>query len=45
MNGLFKLMTTDNTIIYLEIHNTQNGMKTFKCGTRYDYYLLQKNNK
>jgi hypothetical protein len=42
MNGLFKLMTTDNTIIYLEIHNTRDGMKTFKCGTRYDYYLLKK---
>jgi hypothetical protein len=42
MNGLFKLMTTDNTIIYLEIHNVKDGIKTFKCGTRYDYYLLKK---
>ena len=35
--GLFELMTKTNTIIYLEIHDTKDGVKTFKCGTRYDY--------
>jgi len=40
--GLFELMTKTNTIIYLEIHDTKDGVKTFKCGTRYDYYLLKK---
>ncbi len=40
--GLFKLMTHDNQMIYLEIHDTKDGMKVFKCGTRYDWYLLQK---
>ena len=43
-NGLFKLMTQKNKMIYLEIHNTKDGMKTFNCGTRYDWYLIQKNN-
>jgi hypothetical protein len=41
-NGLFKLMTQDNQMIYLEIHDTKDGMKTFKCGTRYDWYLIEK---
>jgi hypothetical protein len=40
--GLFDTMAKDNTILYLEIHNTKDGMKTFKCGTRYDWYILQK---
>lgn len=41
-NGLFKLMTKDNQMIYLEIHNTNDGMKIFNCGTRYDWYLIKK---
>ena len=40
--GLFDLMSKDNTIIYLEIHDTKDGMKTFHCGTRYDWYILQR---
>ena len=27
--GLFKLMAKDNSIKYLEIHNTDDGMRTF----------------
>lgn len=45
MFGLYEKMTKENTILYLEMHNTQDGMKTFKCGTRYDIYLLIKDNK
>lgn len=41
-NGLYNLMAKYNTILYLEIHNTKDGMKTFNCGTRYDWYILQK---
>ncbi len=45
-NGLFKLMCHDNTMTYLEIHDTKDGMKTFKCGTRYDWYcIIKKRNK
>lgn len=40
--GLFEKMTKDNIILYLEIHNTKDGMKQFNCGTRYDWYILQK---
>jgi hypothetical protein len=42
MKGYFKLMTKDNTILYLEIHNSKDGIKTFGCGTRYDFYILLK---
>ena len=28
-------------IIYLEIHDEKDGLKTFKCNTRYDIYLIQ----
>ncbi len=38
---LFKLMTFDNQMLYLEIHNTKDGIKVFDCGTRYDWYLIQ----
>ena len=40
--GLFDLMTKKNQMVYLSIHNTEDGMKTFKCGTRYDWYLIEK---
>jgi len=43
--GLFKLITHENQMIYLSIHNTKDGMKTFKCGTRYDWYLVNKTKK
>ena len=41
-NGMYKKMCIDNQIIYLEMHNSKDGMKVFKKGTRYDFYLLQK---
>lgn len=28
-------------IIYLSIHDEKDGMKTFQCNTRYDWYVLQ----
>jgi|SaaInlStandDraft_1057018.scaffolds.fasta_scaffold00735_19 hypothetical protein len=40
--GLFKLMTCDNEMQYLEIHGLDDGKKTFDCGTRYDWYIIQK---
>ncbi len=40
--GMFKLICHDNTLISLTIRNTKEGMKMFKCGTRYDYYLIKK---
>jgi len=41
-SGLFKKLTSDNTILYLEIHDAKDGSKNFNCGTRYDWYILQK---
>jgi superfamily II DNA or RNA helicase len=38
---LFQKMT-ENQIHYLELHNVDDGLKTFKCATRYDWYLLEK---
>lgn len=40
--GLFDLMAHKNSIIYLEIHNTKDGLKTFNAGTRYDFYIIKK---
>ena len=40
--GLFNLMAQKNSIKYLEIHNTKDGIETFNAGTRYDWYVLQK---
>jgi len=44
IKGLFKTMVLENTILYLEIHNTKDGLKTFRKGTRYDWYLIEKTN-
>lgn len=43
--GLFKLMTKDNQLHYLEIHNTKDGMKVFNSGTRYDWYIIERTKK
>ena len=42
---MFDLMTKENQMIYLEIHGLKDGLKTFKCGTRYDWYLIEKTKK
>lgn len=34
-----------NQLLYLSIHNTSDGIKTFNCGTRYDWYLVKKTKK
>ena len=38
-NPLFNLMK-NKQIIYLEIHNVDDGQKKFRCSTRYDWYVL-----
>ena len=41
--GLFKLMTTNNTMLQLNIYNTKSGSKFFSgTGTRFDFYVIQK---
>jgi hypothetical protein len=39
---MFDLMAHDNQIVYLEIHSMKDGMKIFKAGTRYDFYVMKK---
>ena len=45
--GFYDLMTKENHLIYLEIHDAKDGMKTFNAGTRYDWFIIDKdtNNK
>ena len=40
--GLFDLMVHENQLLYLEMHNTKNGLSVFQSGTRYDWYILEK---
>jgi hypothetical protein len=42
---MFELMTKENQMVYLEIHGIKDGQKVFNCGTRYDWYLIEKTNK
>ena len=39
---LNELMIKNNNMLYLEIHDTKDGLKTFNCGTKYDWYLIKK---
>lgn len=41
---LFKLMTHENHMLYLEIHNKPDGKRVFGVQTRYDFYVIQKHN-
>lgn len=38
---MYRLLSA-NQISYLEIHSDADGMKMFRCSTRYDWYVLQK---
>jgi len=40
-DGLFKMMAHDRQMIFLEIHDKADGLKTFGVQTRYDWYLLE----
>ena len=39
--NLYDLMVKDNQMLYLEIHELDDGKKLFNCGTRYDWYLIE----
>ena len=41
---MFDLMTKQTQMLYLEIHGIKDGQKVFNCGTRYDWYLIEKTN-
>ena len=42
---MFDMMTKENQMLYLQIHGLKDGKKVFNCGTRYDWYLIEKLNK
>jgi hypothetical protein len=39
--GLFKMMCHDRQMMYLSIHGIKDGRCIFKCGTRYDWYVIK----
>ena len=39
---MFDLMVKENQLVYLEIHGIKDGQKMFNCGTRYDWYHIEK---
>lgn len=41
-NGLFKTMSHENRLLYLSMNGLEQGKKVFHCGTRFDWYVLQK---
>jgi len=41
---LYELMTSKNHMCNLEIRDTEDGKITFNVGTRYDFYLIKKEN-
>lgn len=48
VNGKFKKLQKDmfgKNMLYLEIHNESDGIDTFKAETRYDWYVIQNNDK
>ena len=40
--GLYHRMVSENYIQRLSIHGVKDGMKTFRCGTRYDWYVMER---
>ena len=41
-SGLWELMTRDNQMVFLEIHDMKDGIKVFNAHTRYDFYLIRR---
>jgi len=37
---LYNLLTVKNQLLYLSMHDAKAGQTTFRCGTKYDWYLL-----
>ena len=40
--GLYDLMTYHHQMHFLSIHGIKDGQQTFHCGTRYDWYMIEK---
>jgi hypothetical protein len=44
MKGFYDLMCKKNNMLYLSMHDIADGKKTFKCGTKYDWYVIKNTN-
>ena len=44
-NGIFKLLTQDNQLIYLNMNDGKECTKIFNCKTNFDWYVLHKREK
>jgi len=42
--GLYHKMVSENHMRRLSIHGVKDGLKTFRCGTRYDWYVVERIN-
>jgi hypothetical protein len=42
LSDIFNLMTQKNNMQHLSIHSKKEGWKLFGCGTRFDWYLIQR---
>ncbi|RYE12242.1 MAG: hypothetical protein EOP34_11200, partial [Rickettsiales bacterium] len=40
--GLFRCMAYDCTPLYIEMHDLNDGIKTFNSSTRYDWYVIKR---
>lgn len=40
--GLYKKMVSENYMRDLSIHGVKEGVRTFRCGTRYDWYVIER---
>jgi len=42
LSDMFHLMTRKNNMLRLSIHSKKEGWQLFGCGTRFDWYLIQR---
>jgi hypothetical protein len=42
VKGIYKLLTQTNQMLHLEMYDTKAGESTFKCGTKYDWYVVER---
>jgi hypothetical protein len=41
-NGLFQMMSHENRMLFLSMNGLETGKKVFNCGTRFDWYIIQR---
>ena len=41
-NGYFKRMSHENRLLFLSMSGLERGKRVFNCGTRFDWYIIQR---